>query len=227
MKNSFNKKIIFTNTDKYSFFPPELASKSIPDWYKETEPYHEDFPRPNGTIKKCIPIFDMITSGYILYTQVDVAVSKGLDGNPFYSWPSREPLSFHPLIQAPLHPASNKAPYAKWNNYFGIKTPPGYSSLFIQPSHRESVFTIFPGIVDTDIYHAPVQFPFVLNDIKWEGLIPAGTPIAQVIPIKRNSWSHELGSDKEKKEISINFDKIKILFHNNYKNFFWQRKEYK
>jgi len=228
MKNSFNKKIIFTNgLGGHIFFPPKLASKNIPDWYKKTEAYNEDFPVPRGTIKKCMPIFDIITSGYILYTQVDVRVSKGLDGNPFYKWPSTDPIDFHPVLQAPLHPANNGAPYPKWINPYGIKTPPGYSSLFIQPSHRESLFTIFPGIVDTDTYTAPVHFPFVLNNLSWEGLIPAGTPIAQVIPIKRNSWIHELGSDKDKKEIDMIIDKIKVLFHNNYKNFFWKRKEYK
>jgi hypothetical protein len=28
------------------------------------------------TIKKCIPVFDAITAGYILYTQVDIQVSQ-------------------------------------------------------------------------------------------------------------------------------------------------------
>ena len=51
--------------------------------------------------------------------------------------------------------------------------------------HRESVFTIMDGIVDTDSYNALVNFPFFLNDWSYEGLIPAGTPMAQVIPFKR------------------------------------------
>ena len=93
--------------------------------------------------------------------------------------------------------------------------------------HRESVFTILDGIVDTDQYKAPVNFPFVLNDVKWEGIIPAGTPMAQVIPFKRESWEHKIGSDKERQEQEKITRKLKTLFFNSYKRQFWSRKEYK
>jgi hypothetical protein len=81
--------------------------------------------------------------------------------------------------------------------------------------------------VDTDTYKAPVNFPFVLNDVKWQGLIPAGTPMVQVIPIKRDSWEHEIGSDKERQEQNKITAQLKTLFFNSYKRQFWSRKEYK
>jgi hypothetical protein len=93
--------------------------------------------------------------------------------------------------------------------------------------HRKSVFTILEGVVDTDQYKAPVNFPFVLNDVKWEGIIPAGTPMAQVIPFKRESWEHKIGSDKERQEQEKINRKLKTLFFNSYKRQFWSRKEYK
>ena len=227
------KEITFTNVLGLDFFPPKPAVKEVPDWYKNTQEYMgdqgkkvaNDGSRPH-TIKKCIPVFDAITAGYILYTQVDVQVSQQ-DGLPYYNWASQDAISFHPIEQAPLHPARNEAPYPKWNNPYAIKTPPGYSVLFTQPMHRQSVFTILDGIVDTDEYKAPVNFPFVLNDVKWEGIIPAGTPMAQVIPFKRESWEHRIGSNKERIEQDNISRKLKTLFFNSYKRQFWSRKEYK
>jgi hypothetical protein len=227
------KQITFTNVLGLDFFPPKPAVKEVPEWYKNTSEYVGDqgkkIVKDNETphtIKKCIPVFDAITTGYILYTQVDVQVTQQ-DGLPYYAWSSQGAISFHPIGQAPLHPKRNEAPYPKWNNPYAITTPPGYSVLFTAPMHRKSMFTILDGVVDTDTYKSPVNFPFVLNDVKWEGIIPAGTPMAQVIPFKRESWEHKIGSDKELKEQNMVTAKLKTLFFNSYKRQFWSRKEYR
>ena len=228
-----SKEIIFTNVLGLDFFPPKPGVKEVPDWYRNTPEYiGEQVKKVTNsgviphTIKKCIPVFDAITAGYILYTQVDIQISQA-DDLPFYTWSDQGAISFHPIEQAPLHPTRNEAPYPKWNNPYAITTPPGYSTLFTAPMHRESVFTILEGVVDTDQYKAPVNFPFVLKDTKWEGIIPAGTPMAQVIPFKRESWEHKIGSDKERIEQSLITSKLKTLFFNSYKRQFWSRKEYK
>lgn len=257
--------ITFTNIfGMHDLCPPEPANKNIPDWYKNLESYIGGEKKPNGqaettaTIKRCMPVFDAITSGYIIKTPVDVYVSQKIaeysDGehfdktgediflseeeivdrnlpktNPYYEWPSFGILQFHPIEQAPTHPNRNnhQIAYPKWMNPWAIKTPPGYSVIFVQPWHRESVFTILPGIVDTDQYESAVNFPFVLNDSSWEGLIPAGTPIAQVIPFKRESWEMNIGN----REDIINHEKIatklRTKFFDSYKNQFRSLKEYK
>jgi hypothetical protein len=228
-----NKNIIFTNIHDYDFFPPKPAVKDVPQWYKDTPDYVFESGKKivdpgmtPHTIKKCMPVFDAMTAGYILYTQVDVQVSQ-VDGLPYYIWSDQDAISFHPIKQAPLHPAKNEAPYAKWENPYIVATPPGYSVLFTQPMHRESVFTIFDGIVDTDTYKAPTNFPFVLKDSKWEGIIPAGTPMAQVIPFKRESWEHKIGSDKERQEQNLITRRLKTLLFNSYKRQFWFSKSYR
>lgn len=234
-KNKNPNLIFISNSDGLHTFPPKPAVKEIPDWYIKTPEYWTNagkkFLEPGKfpqTIKKCMPIFDSISSGYILYTQVDVQVSKE-NGETFYFWPDQNFIGFHAIDQAPLHPYANPnlGSYPKFNNPYGIKTPPGYSCLFIQPMHRESVFTILSGIVDTDKYIAPVNFPFVLNNDTWEGIIPAGTPMAQVIPFKRESWSHSFGSEKEKKERELVSKKLRSMFFNAYKKQFWDKKTYK
>ena len=228
------KEITFTNVLGLDFFPPKPAVKEVPEWYRNTPEYIGDEGKKFSidgkntphTIKKCIPVFDAITAGYILYTQVDVQVSQA-DGLPYYTWRDQGVIDTHPIEQAPLHPAKNEAPYPKWQNPYAISTPSGYSVLFTQPMHRQSVFTILEGVVDTDQYKAPVNFPFVLKDTKWEGIIPAGTPMAQVIPFKREFWEHKIGSDKERIEQEKITRKLKTLFFNSYKRQFWSRKEYK
>jgi hypothetical protein len=112
-------------------------------------------------------------------------------------------------------------------NHWAIKTPKGYSTMFIQPMHRESPFTILPGIVDTDTYTAPINFPFIINDLKFEGLIPKGTPIAQVIPFKRDSWSIKFGGEKEIKELEQVKENLATKFFDKYKSMFRSNKEYK
>jgi len=228
-----SKEITFTNIFGLDFFPPKPAVKEVPDWYKNTPDYVGEQGKKiiNSdntvhTIKKCMPVFDAIISGYILYTQVDVQVSQQ-DNLPYYNWSDQGAIAFHPIEQAPLHPKKNAAPYPKWNNPYAIATPPGYSVLFTQPMHRESVFTILEGIVDTDKYKAPVNFPFILKDTKWEGIIPAGTPMAQIIPFKRESWQYKIGSDKERQEQEKIHKKLKTLFFNSYKRQFWSSKQYR
>ena len=232
-----DKKITFTDiTQTWAYEQPQPASKFIPDWYKKMESYiggkKEYLGNGNttSTIKKCIPVLDAITAGYIITLPSDVYVSqKEVNGETvqWFDWVSNNQVSFHTTRQAPTHPKANSNDYPKWMNIWAIKTPPGYSSLFVQPFHRESFFTILPGVVDTDTYNAVVNFPFVMNDLKWEGLIPAGTPIAQVIPFKRDSWKMVTGTEKDFKEQNKIYLLINSQFFNKYKRMFWHRKEYK
>ena len=225
-------KITFSNTSGIDIEQPQPASRFIPDWYKNMESYIGGEKKPNGsgvsqvTIKKCMPVFDAITAGYIITLPADVYVSIK-DEKQYFEWSSLGLVSFHPIEQAPEHPSRKPHAYPKWNNPWAIKTPKGYSTLFVQPMHRESVFTILPGIVDTDTYTAPVNFPMVINDPNFEGLIPQGTPIAQVIPFKREGWKMEIGSIEELKEQHNITQKLQTKFFDRYKQMFWSRKEYK
>lgn len=220
-------------------YTPVPASKVIPDWYKKLESYRGGEKRLNGnaqtlaTAKRCMPIFDAITAGYIISTHVDIFISQkpNEDGKvyPFYEWAGFDAIDFHPKSQLPEHPdgKGHEVSYPKWNNAWSIATPPGYSSLFIPPIHRETPIVILPGVVDTDTYTAPVNFPFVLKDSKMDGLIPAGTPIVQVIPFKREQWQMEIGSQEELQQQANTLNKLRTVFFDSYKRQFRQQKEYK
>lgn len=225
-------KIIFTNTFGADLEQPKPASKSVPNWYKNMQSYYDNEKKPNGdgstsaTIKKCIPVFDAITAGYIIESPADVWVSIR-DSGQWFEWSDFGLITFHPIQQAPEHPLHNSFAYPKWMNPWSISTPKGYSTLFVQPFHRESVFTILPGVVDTDQYTSPVNFPFVINDPLFEGLIPKGTPIAQVIPFKREFWNMSIGGKKELEAQAKISKKLQSKFFDRYKNMFWSKKEYK
>lgn len=232
--------IVFTNTLPETDIlapPPEPSLSNLPDWYKKIDSYIggklkiEDG-HPNSTVKKCIPVFDAMSCGYMIRLWADVHVGRLPDGRVSIS-SSTTNLNIrivegHPIEQGYNYPF----PYGyekeilKWINPWHIKTPKGYSVLFTQPIHQENVpFQIMPGVVDTDTFPLSVNFPFFLKQ-DFEGIIPYGTPIAQVIPFKRDSFVHKIGTfDEQEYRKMHNFHDS--VFTNRYKNKWWSRKEYK
>jgi hypothetical protein len=231
-RKSKNNEIVFINTSGFmDLEQPLLASTVLPEWYKKHSSYLSNDKKNidingngNSTAKKCIPIFDAMTAGYLILLAADVWVSIKENEQCFTS--NFDLVEKHSKDQALDHPKSNNYDYPKIINSWGIKTPKGYSTLFIQPMHRDSVFTILPGIVDTDKYVAPVNFPMVLNDPNFEGLIPKGTPVAQVIPFKRDDWQIKFGGIEDFKEYKNVTTKLKTVFFEGYKTMFRTIKKY-
>lgn len=221
---------------------PVPASKMIPEWYRKMPTYHgskvvdqrnnPDKDEVNGTVKRCMPFFDALTAGYIIRLPADLNVRLEDDGSHWFEWASSSNvIQFHPVKQIPNYPGQEKREqsYPKFFHPWIVKTPPGYSSFFTTPVHRDLPFKTLEGVVDTDVYDDVILFPFVFNDDKFEGIIPAGTPIVQVIPFKREHWVSETLPLTEGvlRMMAVSVNKIRSLFNDGYKTFFWQRKQYK
>jgi hypothetical protein len=75
----------------------------------------------------------------------------------------------------------------------------------------------------------PVNFPFTLNDPDFEGLIPAGTPIAQAIPFKRTSWrsKYQETTPEVTKMVTKSVAELNSRYYDAYRNRWWSKKEYK
>lgn len=210
---------------------PVLASQVVPEWYKKTASYipEEKKLTSERTIKRCMPVFDAMSAGYIISTPCDISVTQ-IDGEPQYEPSMRDTIQYHPQKQATFHPKAHPFQFPKFINAWGIKTPKGYSCLFIAPMHNENPwFECLAGLVDTDRYDAPVNFPFVLKDPKFEGIIPAGTPMIQVIPFKREDWGYGIGNDKDVLNAQETDKELSIVFFDRYKRLFrdkkiWNRK---
>lgn len=227
--------------DIHPDYYPVPAVTELPDWYKKAESFHGGEAIVNrmagtqdtttGTIKRCKPVLDSLSAGYLLKLPVDVNVRLDDSGAHWFEWPSRTPIGFHNPNQAPGYPEQeqrkNKMP--KFVNPWIIKTPPGYSTLFMSPVHRKLPFQTLEGIVDTDTFFSAVQLPFLFKDDKFEGLLEAGTPIAQVVPIKRDAWKMNArpanDSDRKAEMSVVSF--LGSVFNGGYAKRYWSRKEYR
>jgi hypothetical protein len=215
---------------------PKPASEYIPDWYKNaksyTDPSGKKAPNlddiPNSTIKKCMPLWDMMTAGYIIETPYDIYVRQTQDG-PYFQWGDKQAIAFQSMEQTQNHPYFRDINYAvRILHPWGIKTPKGWSCLIMEPQHNEpSPIITSSGIVDTDEFNIPFNMFLKLRDPNFEGMIPAGTPFAQIIPFKRENWTSRLGNEKEKLQAQSNGIKLLRVFFDRYKKFCWQKKEYK
>lgn len=219
-------------------FQPIPAKFAIPKWLKELSPYfsvNESDVKPgfqifndaetNQTAKRCLPMVDAVMAGYVLPLTYDINISE-VDGFPNFEWRGGMGVGFHSPKQISTHSfVSLNQNIPKILNPWAIETPSGYSCLFI--SHLNSddkIIEPFAGIVDTDRYFAPVHFPFLLKK-GWTGLLEAGSPVVQVIPFKRESWTMEIHSGETPK-ILKSANTVFTTFRNAYRKTAWKRKDF-
>jgi len=211
------------------FDEPVLSKSLIPEWYKNQDKYASGIKvisdktgQFNTTIKACMPVFDVMTAGYIITTPADIHVAMNDDGLPSFSWSINNYtcIESHALTQYDKYntPKEFYEIGYKFINPWLIQTPKGYSSLFVSPFFRDDLpFQCLPAIVDTDNHPIAVNFPFFMRK-DFEGVIPMGTPIIQIIPFKRDSWDHKVNAyDPNFRKI---WNKAERKIGNRYKTFF-------
>lgn len=243
-----NKKIIFQSAKKSSdYFPnfPEPAYKHVPEWFRKQKLFsnnENDFLKAqkksivekqpvHATYKNCKPIVDTLTSGYIIKTSADCIIinTDSVNYRPSIqwnvSWGLMDSQDSGVLGNYPIPYGYNQTLF-RWELQHKIITPPGYSLWITHPSHRYDLpFLTINGFVDTDKHPNRLVLPFFLKD-NFEGIIPEGTPIAQIIPIKREEWISEQKQYTEDIE-ETQSDSVKINLSKVYINKFWTRKNYK
>jgi hypothetical protein len=233
MDNSLVVEFIPRDAGVYNSVPcPQPSKIYSPEWFKEipNKSVGIDENLIWKTLKHCMPFMDGMFSGYTQELACDITIKNdGLD-NLSYSWSGNfQPLSsredegkdknFMPEALEYYHKDFH------WNTFWEPKTPDGYSTLYYHPSNRFDLpFTTMSGIIDTDKWSITGPLPFLLKR-GFTGLIPAGTPIYQMIFIKRDSW------ESIKKEYDSNFNEemynsIRESKGVGYKQLYWSRKEY-
>jgi hypothetical protein len=110
------------------------------------------------------------------------------------------------------------------------KLPKGWSALITSPNNRFDLpFRATTGIVDSDLFYGMSagqggNYPFYLNK-GFEGIIPVGTPMYQIIPFKRENWkSTQLKYDEE--DAIKKHTNIRRHFVSGYKKEYWQKKTF-
>lgn len=172
---------------------PVPASSAVPAWYRDGEVYaRTDQGKKINGMKTCVPFLDSLLMGYLIPLQCDVHVGRTADGQLRIEWDGaydmvseRKGTNMGETIP---RPAGHLANHLIWKNPWGVQAPRGYSLLWTHPLNRSDLpFTTLSAVVDVDKFYAWGNVPFFLNE-QFEGTIPAGTPLAQVIPFKRSSW---------------------------------------
>jgi hypothetical protein len=178
---------------------PIPAVLGLPDWFK-TMPQKAFNPTMGGedqTVKKCPPFIDAMTYGFLIPLVTDLEVRDGefsWDFVPegFVSEFSHSPIGFHDPSQIVGTPFFDEDRFIiKFNTFWNIEAPAGYSLLFTHPVNRTDLpFTTLTGLVDCDtFYHSSVSLPARWHDTGFDGVLPKGTPVAQCLPVKRESWA--------------------------------------
>lgn len=215
--------------------PPSPSKFSIPQWFKDKPKFdtsseiifNNEGSVINKELKMCMPFIDAMTGGYIQRTWCDIHIKKVPEGGVKYHWAhSPKPLGDRGGCNVPI---SNKYYPLEfhWINPWTPKLPEGYSLLITHPLNRLDLpFTTMSGIIDSDkFFHVDSgQYPFYI-DHDFEGVIPCGTPMYQMIPIKREKWGSEKIKYDEKDKKKRSYISLKE-FWNVYRNYFWQKKKY-
>ena len=213
---------------------PRPAIQEMPEWWKSLSPYFDGnkikvtgVDNSNQTAKRCVPMLDAIGAGYTIVATQDIYIGPNIAGDPTASGRSGLGVDYHSNKQVETHPNFPKGHVPlKWNNPFSIKTPKGYSSLFVPVLNGDPTpFKFFSGVVDTDTYLNTINFPFELSPYDFDGVITAGTPLIQVIPFKRESWKIK-NTSKVSEETKSSVRKFKVHAYGGYRKAFWQRKSY-
>ena len=227
---------------------PSPIKTNIPEWFKKLEHnFH------NRTIKGCMPFLDTLTNGYLLKFPQDMYIKHNFLNEKnqkisIYDFSLGSELrnsgvnlnfagegSHHDVKQVQGSHFLNKHghyPLYKIKNPWHIKTPSGYSCLFVPPlNNSDDRFEILSGIVDTDSHPIPINFPFVINGDKYKTLettIKKGTPYVHIIPFKRDNWKMKILAQKDKDpNVSVSKGFWFTTFLHIYKNKVWSKKIWK
>ncbi len=229
----FNKKNIFYYESARDTYPDVIqkTKSHIPEWYKKIHKWknNEIFNLQKGfqaTVKDCVPFLESLTTGYMLTLPYDVYI-KNNNGKPYLTWKTHSDET--PALRAEvsdlnLVPAGHHAIEFTWRPNCSFIVPKKYNILLCHPLNRHDLpFTTLSGIIDGGFALPPFgNIPFYLKK-DFEGIIPQGTPIAQLIPFRQERWTAKIkkGLLNEGKK---NTQRTTAVLSGWYKQNIWSRK---
>ena len=210
---------------------PEPASKSVPQWYKDlgrfmgSDKLVVENGKSNTGLKTCAPFLDAMIGGYIVKLHCDILVEI-INDEIVCNWTSAiSPMSNRGPLYAQQLPKVNGYGYFSqaWEMKYAFRVPKGYSVLVTQPINRfDSPIYVTSGVIDADTTLGPGGIPFAFKE-GFEGIIPRGTPIAQLFPFKRDDWE---GKEIEAPISNFFMMNARNKFYGWYKENVWKKKSY-
>lgn len=213
---------------------PIPAHKMLPDWWKNMPHYStieqtmQLTPSPNVTVKRCLSALDGLAAGYYVTLWADLKVNYSEETGTYLQWNTDQDM-FH--IWSPTQvsnyelPEGFRQPVFKYMYGWTIKTPPGWSCLILPPvAYPNQPFRAISGVVDTDKLDTDINTPIVFKE-GFEGIIEKGTPMFQVIPIKRSNWKSDFVLGKPQ-ELYYNQERLRTKIVSYYGRYLRQPKKY-
>jgi hypothetical protein len=217
--------------------PPVPAKSCIPQWFKDI-PQERNYVDPRtglravgrgkSTVKKCMPFLDAFNAGYMLCLPFDIGVEL-VDGVQHSYWKVDRPLGLDyelsPRTEGIPTPPGYGEQLWRIEIFPGVETPSGYSLLMTHPLNRYDLpFLTVSGVIDSDNYHGFLAATVHLRS-DFSGVIPKGTPIAQVFPFKRENWKSTWEKPDVLKQKKEYFNLVSVI-NRSYQTNYWSRKKY-
>lgn len=209
----------------------------LPDWFKNIQKFSGgklSVSPPTTTVKSCAPFMDTFLTGYYMPAPIDFLVEQTPNG-PQISWQFfdfdyketdfivERDKGMAPTLPVPAGFHDN---HFSWSTKQILRVESGYSLLITHPLNRDDLpFRTLSGIVDANYAMNGGKLPFFIKE-GFEGIIKAGTPIAQIIPIKRDYWKLEKNPELLGQAKLARSESLKNII-GWYKDKYWNRKEYK
>lgn len=206
------------------------ATNSVPDWYKKIPKWNHKFPPKKAeeldpTVKLCVPFLEAFTSGYIICTPFDLIVST-VNQEPYISWRSGGTfIEVRDGNYVPTPVGFSSINFA-WSLPVSFSVPVGYSILLTHPFNRFDLpFLTLSGVIDGG-FVSPIggKIPFFMKK-EFEGIIPQGTPIAQLLPFKSINWS-SINTPTLIEEGNKSLSRTRAVTNGWYKKAWWNKKQY-
>jgi hypothetical protein len=199
---------------------PESSKKLIPGWYKNISKKQDIV-----NVKNCIPFLDAMTHGYIQKTWTDIEITNKNESLNIFFDHKVKILNYREKSDMPIKDEFYSIEFI-WQRPWSVVLPDGYSGLVTHPLNRIDLpFYTLSGIVDFDkSIHAKIgNIPFYIKK-GFTGIIPSGTPMFQIIPIKREDWNSENQKYDNKFWQSKKNERWQI--NDFYKKKIWQKKSF-
>ena len=177
---------------------PYTNAGNWPEWWKELS-------GSDGSLKRCSGTSDYLATGFTIPLWAKLMIRPSLNGK---NWDAKfdlvtdlgnygiESFMYSQTGECPVTRARKlqESNYIKVINPWLIKTPPGWSSLFLPPLWDPNPnYTMLPAVVNTDYYHNAHMVINVLTNEPFE--LEIGRPMWHVIPFKRTKEPELLWGD--------------------------------
>jgi len=208
-------------------YPPQLANKFLPEWYKKQKIYSREHIPQMKDVKNCPAIQEVMTSGIIIPAWSDILIEK-INKENKWEWQVTVGMSYaydesaEWMLDQPIKQFSGmrdnnfkvnlikKLGALKLVSPYWFRTPPGWGIEFTDPfyHHRRNI-KLFPGRVESDKWHEtnfPLEFYDNLDDEEHgEIIVRAGEPLVMLTPYKI-----DLSAELVVKKYSEDFTKLQV-----------------